>query len=187
MEGVLIVIKAWALSGFGIWLYRRFFERVAKAEPEFEAWCRTGPLLAALRTRDARLPSVERTLRDRLGHASRAVVSLGGWPWPNYAIELEVQRCEGVLELRALRAELLRTHGAPPPSLVAVLRDTLNQHPEAIEDVWLHTETVFGKPGEVAPSQGWQLCAGVEPRPKLVARAHAPSWLPKLLDLPGEC
>ncbi|MES1176344.1 MAG: hypothetical protein ABUL62_18620 [Myxococcales bacterium] len=187
MEGVLFVIKAWALSGLGLWVYRRYFERVAKAEPEFEAWCRSGPLLAALRGDAARLAAVERTLRGLLGERARAVATLGGWPWPNYALELELRRLGGVLALRALRADLLRTHGPPAPSLIAVLRDALNEHPGAIDDTWLHQGTVFGKPGQETPSDGWQLNAGVEPRPKLVARGRTPSWLPKLRDLPGEC
>lgn len=186
MEGILFVIKAWALSGLGLWVYRRFFERAAKAEPQFEAWCRGGPLLAALRGDASRLEAVERTLRARLGDRSRAVATLGGWPWPNYALELDFARTEGVLELRVRRAVLLRTHGAPPPSLTSVLRDTLNEHPDAIDDTWLHSGTVFGKPGQEAPSEGWQLHAGAEPRPKLVARGRSPSWLPKLLDLPAQ-
>ena len=187
MEGVLFVIKAWALSGLGLWVYRRYFERVAEPALEFEAWCRNGPLLAALSGDAARLAAVERSLRERLGAPARAVATLGGWPWPNYALELSLQRTRRVLELRVLRAERLRTHGGAPPSLAHALRDALNEHPEAGLDAWLHSGTVFGKPGQDAPSEGWQLHAGVERRPRLVPRGHAPSWLPKLLDLPREC
>jgi len=187
MEGPLFVIKSWALAALGLWLYRRFFERVGKAVPEFEAWSRTAPLLAALRGNPQTLAQIETALLARLGKRSELVATLGGWPWPYYALRVRLVRRGRVLELRLTSAELLRSHGAPPPSLVGVLRDTLNEYPNAVHDTWLHSGTVFGKPGQDAPSEGWQLHAGAEPRPKLVARERSPSWLPKFLDLPGEC
>ena len=63
----------------------------------------------------------------------------------------------------------------------------MNEQPEAALDAWLHTGTVFARPGQEAPSDGWQLQAGEERGPKLVARGRTPSWLPKLLDSPREC
>lgn len=49
MEGPLFI----ALAALGLWIYRRFFEPVAKSAPEFEAWSRTDPLLAAVRGQEA--------------------------------------------------------------------------------------------------------------------------------------
>lgn len=178
MEGPLIVIKAWALAAFGVWLYRRFFERVAKAEPEFEAWCRGGVLLAALRGNAAGLALVERQLREQLGKRSRAVATLGGWPWPNYALELQLVAKHRMLELRVVRAQLLRAQREPPKALVGLLREVMNEYPNAVDDAWLHSGTVYGKSGPDAAPGGWRLHAGSEPRPRLDAREHSPSWLP---------
>jgi len=177
MEGPLIVIKSWALAALGIWFYRRFFERVAKAEPEFEAWARTGALLAALSGRAAPLALVEAALRARLGKRPRVVATLGGWPWPNYALELRLVSRGNVLELRVARAELLRTRGEPPPSLSSVLREAMNAHPDAQCQSWLCSGSVYGKSGPDAARAGWQLHAGSEPRPRLEPYAEAPSWL----------
>ena len=185
MEGPLFVIKSWALAALGLWLYRRFFERVGKPVPEFESWARGNPLLAALHGSDAALGRVEAALRARLGKQSLLLATLGGWPWPHYALGIRLLRRSDLLELRVTRAELLRSHGAPPPALVTVLRDALNELPEAI-DTWLHPGSVFGRPGQVASSKGWQLCPGAEPRPTLVVRDHTPSWLPKLHESPDE-
>ena len=187
MEGPLFVIKSWALAALGLWLYRRFFERMGKSVPEFEAWSRTEPLLAALHGNEAALTQIEAALLKRLGKSAELVATLGGWPWPYYALSVHLVRRGSVLELRLRRAELRRSHGTPPPSLVAVLRDTLNDYPDTIHDAWLHSGTVFGKPGADTPSEGWQLHAGTENRPKLVAREQRPSWLPKFLDFPGKC
>ncbi|HEY3255859.1 MAG TPA: hypothetical protein VGJ91_18000, partial [Polyangiaceae bacterium] len=187
MEGPLFVIKSWALAALGLWLYRRFFERVAKSVPEFEAWSRSAPLLAALHGDDAALEAIEEALRARLGKRACLVATLGGWPWPNYALSIRLARAAGVLELRVTRAELLRTHGAPPPSLIATLRDVLNEHPGAIDDTWLCPGTFYGKHGPDQARSGWLLEPGNEPRPRLVARAASPVWLPKLLALSSEC
>jgi hypothetical protein len=195
MEGLLFIIKSWALAGVGLWLYRRFFERVAKAEPEFEAWARSEPLLAALHGNDAALDGAEASLRARLGARPRVVATLGGWPWPNYALGVRLVRRAKVLELRVTRADLLRTHGAPPLSLIGALRELLNQHPGAIDDAWLCAGAFYGKQGSDPAMGGWTLQAGTEPRPRLLARAASPDWLrracpnplPKLLALDAEC
>lgn len=187
MEGVLFVIKAWAMAGFGLWLYRRFFERVAKPVPEFEAWALGDPLLAALRGSDAALASAAAQLTARLGERPRVVATLGGWPWPNYALSVRVLRKADVLEVRVTRADLLRVHGEPPPSLIDTLREVLNQYPGVIQDAWLCAGTFYGKHGSEQAKGGWLLEAGTERRPRLVARASSPDWLPKLLAFGPEC
>jgi len=187
MEGPLFIIKSWALAALGLWLYRRYFERVAKREPEFEAWARTDPLLAALHGDERVLAGIEAALLARLGKRSCVVATLGGWPWPNYALSVRLVRRAGVLQVRVAGADLLRTHGTPPPSLIATLRDVLNEHPGAIDDTWLCAGTFYGKHGSDQATNGWLLEAGDEPRPRLVLREASPSWLPKLLAFDAEC
>src|SRR5450755_561378 len=156
MEGALLVIKSWALVGSLLWLYRRYIERVARPDAEFEAWCRGAPRIAALRGESADLASVEAALGLLLGRRSRVIATLGGCPWPDYELELRVTLRGSALELSVVRAELRRVHGATPPSLVTVLRDALNEHP-AISDAWLLSETVYGKLGPDEAPHGWQL------------------------------
>jgi len=187
MEGPLFVIKSWALAALGLWFYRRFFERVAKAVPEFEAWGRKDPLLAALRGNDTALARVEAALLAMLAKQSRVVATLGGWPWPNYALSVRLVRRTSVLEMRVTRVELLRVHGAPPPSLIDTLRKVSKQHPCVLEEIWLCTGTFYGKSGPEQAAGGWLLEACDEPRPRLTACPASPDWLPKLLPFGSEC
>jgi hypothetical protein len=177
MEGVLLVIKAWGLAAFMIWVHRRFFERVARAEPEFEHWCRSQPLIAAMRGNPARLNAIEAALHARLGKRQRLIATLGGWPWPNYELEVVLSRAVGVLGISVRRAELRRTHGNPAPSLVVVLRELLNAHPGAVDDLWLLPAVVYGKSGASAAPMGWTVLVGEEPKPQVRARASLPTWL----------
>ncbi len=177
MEGVLFVIKSWAMVAGLLWLHRRFFERVARAEPEFEAWCEGGPLIAALTGSAAQLARVEAALRARLGKRQRLIVTLGGWPWPNYELQVSISRTPSVLRVSIAKAELRRTHGTPAPGLVVVLRELLNAHPNAIDDLWLLPSLVYGKAGPNAAPEGWVVLAGNEPRPRVQARAATPTWL----------
>jgi hypothetical protein len=177
MEGILLVIKAWALTAFSIWVHRRFFERVARAEPQFEAWCESEPLIAALRGNSAHLIAVEVALRARLGKRQRLIATLGGWPWPNYELEVVLLRVPGTIRINVKRAELRRTHGTLAPSLVVVLRDILNAHPGAVDDLWLLPAVVYGKNGASDAPSGWTILVGEEPKPQVRARATAPSWL----------
>ena len=48
MEGPLLVLKSWALTALAIWVYRRWLQRVTPPTPEFEAFCATQPVVAAL-------------------------------------------------------------------------------------------------------------------------------------------
>src|SRR6188768_1705704 len=159
MEGLLFIIKSWALASVGLWLYRRFFERVSKSVPEFEAWSRTDPLLAALRGKEAALAGVEAALLARLGKRSCLVATLGGWPWPYYALGVRLVRRASVLELRVTGAELLRAHGSPPPSLIDTLRELLSQHAVegVIEETWLCPGAFYGKHGPEHAKGGWLL------------------------------
>jgi hypothetical protein len=180
MEGVLLVIKAWGLTALMIWVYRRFFERVARVEPEFEAWCERGPLLAALHVVPVELEQVEAALRAGLGKRRRLVATLGGWPWPNYELEIRISRAANVLLLTVARAELRKAHARPTPSLVGTLRELLNAHPGAIEDLWLLSDLVYGKLGPDEAPAGWIVLAGDEPRPRVQAREAHPAWLAAL-------
>ena len=48
MEGPLLVLKSWLLTTAAIWIYQRWFQRVAPRTPGFEAFCAERPVVAAL-------------------------------------------------------------------------------------------------------------------------------------------
>jgi hypothetical protein len=158
-----------------IWLHRRFFERVGRREREFEARVARGVRLAALFGGAQSLAEIEAALRAQIGKRSRLVATLAGYPWPNYELELRLERSRRVLTLVATRAELARVHGRPAPALVTVLSELIAAHGDAIEDHWLAPEMIYGT-GNTAGNAGYQVHAG-EAKPKVALRERAPSWL----------
>lgn len=177
MEGIFIVIKAWGLVAFMIWVHRRFFERVGRREREFEARFAGGVRLAVISAGAQRLTEIEAALRALIGKRRRLVATLAGYPWPHYELEVRLECSERVLTLVATRAELARAHARPAPALVAVLRELIAAQGDAIEDHWLAPEMIYGT-GDRASNAGYWLRAA-EARPQVAPRAEPPSWLPE--------
>jgi len=176
MEGVFIVIKAWGLAAFLIWVHRRFFERVGRRERGFEARIAQGVRLAALQGDASRLAEIETELCARLGKRRRAIATLGGYPWPHYELELRLVQASNVLTLFATRAELARVHARPAPALVTVLGELLAGHGDAIEDHWLAPDMIYGT-GDDAASAGYLVRAGSGPKARVAPRTRTASWL----------
>lgn len=175
MEGVFIVIKAWGLAAFLIWVHRRFFERVGRREPEFEARFASGVRLAALCGDAARLGEVETELRRLLGKRGRTVATLAGYPWPHYELEIRCVRAGRVLTLVATRAELSRVHARPAPALVTVLRELIAAQGDALEDHFVAPEMIHAL--NPASPAGWRISPGEEAKPRTLPRQDFPAWL----------
>lgn len=175
MEGVFIVIKAWGLAAFLIWLHRRFFERVGRRERDFEARFASGVRLAAVYGDATRLAEVEAGLRSLLGKRARTSATLAGYPWPHYELEIQCVRAGKVLTLVATRAELSRVHGIPSPALVTVLRELIAAQGDALEDHFVAPEMIYAL--TAASPAGWRLFPGAEAKPRALPREDFPSWL----------
>jgi len=176
MEGIFIVIKAWGLAAFMIWVHRRFFERVGRREREFEGRFEQGVRLAAFSGDAAGLARVEAALRSLLGKRGRLVATLGGYPWPHYELAVRLARTGRALTLVATRAELARAHARPAPALVTVIRELIAGQGDAIEDHWLAPAVIYRASNDVG-SAGYRVGAGLEPRPRVVPCTAAPPWL----------
>jgi hypothetical protein len=120
--------------------------------------------------------------RARSNESRRSIVTLGGWPWPNYELELSVSREGNALCVHIAHAELRRTHTPLAPCFVLILREFLNEEPAAIEDLWLLPAAVYRMQGPGEAPNGWLVLAGTERRPRVQARGSAPEWL-ALLDV----
>jgi hypothetical protein len=178
MEGPLLCIKVWALSALFIWVYRRYFERVAAPCPEFEALCHARPALLALRCDVAEVALVARALRERFGPTQQVIATLGGWPWPNYklTVSLEITH-DALLLVRVVAAKLLRTREPSLPALVTATRDVITDCPTAVTDVWVDARVICDVLDKHPRLAGWRILAGREPRPQVQAYADAPDWL----------
>lgn len=168
MEGPLLVLKSWALTALCIWVYKRWFQRVAPPAPEFETFCRKRPIVAALLGAGEHEPR----LRAALGPSMRCVATLGGYPWPHYVLELGIESCGGALLFRIEAARVRRSGDLGLPALASVLRDSLNDLPEDVE-AWLHAGTFNNGLVEV-PAGGWAVERGAEKHPRLTPLERAP-------------
>ncbi len=177
MEAPFIVIKAWMLCHVAIFFYRRFFQTSAPPEPDFERWVESQPLLAAISGDPEELLALTATLAAELGSRGLAVATLGGWPWPNYALSLCVENQRDRIEIRALRCRLLKTREAAPPALVSAIRAAIERHALGVRETWLHAGLVFDFRRESQPAGGLRLLRGGERKPKVVPLDELPCWL----------
>lgn len=172
MEGPLLLLKAWGLSALMIWIYRRWFQRVAPPTPSFEAFCRQRPVIAAVYDARGCEQRALEALAQKLGRKPRAVATLGTFPWPHYRLSLQLERSAGAVLLRAVAGEVVRSRDEGLPALAHVLRDVLNELPEPARG-WLHAGT-FDNGLDVAPAGGWDVRRGHERRPRLERREESP-------------
>ncbi len=175
MEGPLLVLKSWMLTAMAIWVYKRWFQRLAPPTPEFEAFCATGPVVAALVGVVANEQAVAAELSRRLGKRRAAVATLGAFPWTHYKLSLSVEVRRGAVLVRATAGEVLRSADRELPALASLLRDLLNEQPSGVE-AWL-CAPAFTNGLAAAPVGGWSIERGTTTRPQFVAREAAPEQI----------
>jgi hypothetical protein len=184
MEGPLLILKSWALTALCIWVYQRWFQRVAPPAPEFEAFCRTRPVVAALIGVGERQADAMQRLRDALGASGQCVATLGGFPWPHYRLSLRVEARRDAVWLRIEAASVLRSRERSLPALASVLRDLLNELPDAVE-AWAHAGT-FNNGLVAVPNGGWSLRRGHERHPRFAPLARIPGAVADHLALENQ-
>lgn len=182
MEGPLLVLKSWMLTAFAIWVYQRWFQRVAPRDLPFEAFCAGRPVVGAIAVAGAHQASVLVSLSAALGKRRACVATLGGYPWPHYRLELALEESHGAVLLRVDRAEVLRSREGELPALASLLRDALNGLPDdAHASAWLH-RGAFNNGLVESPPGGWSIERGSERRPKLIALREAPLFGAQLVQ-----
>lgn len=172
MEGPFLVLKSWMLTAVAIWVYRRWFQRVSPPTPEFEAFCATQPVVAALLGLDGIEARVAALVTSKLGKRGISVATLGGFPWPHYRLVLAVEARRGAVLLRVVGAEVTRTGDDDLPALASVVRGVLNELPQGAE-AWLHAGA-FNNGLVAVPAGGWSLERGHEKRPQLLPMSAEP-------------
>lgn len=182
MEGPFLILKSWLLTAVVIWVYKRWFQRVAPPSPGFEAFCKAGPVVGAIWNVAGHEPHVVAALVRRLGKASASVATLGGYPWPHYRLALRVESRQSAVLLRVVGAQVVRTKDGTLPALAHVLRDVLSELPAPAE-AWLHSGA-FNNGLVAPPAGGWSIERGQERRPTLTALVERPDCLCSC-SLPG--
>jgi hypothetical protein len=172
MEGPLLVLKSWALTALAIWVYKRWFQRVAPPTPEFEAFCRTRPVVAALFGLNGNEQQASVLLASRLGKARASVATLGGFPWPHYRLELAIETARDAVLVRVDGADVVRSGQRELPALASVLRDVLNELPADAQG-WLHAGA-FNNGLVDTPEGGWSMARGREKHPRVAPLRQPP-------------
>jgi hypothetical protein len=172
MEGPLLVLKSWLLTGLAIWVYKRWFQRAAPPTPEFEAFCAQQPVVAALFGLRGSEAKAAGYLSSRLGKRAASVATLGGFPWPHYRLALTIEERRGAVLLRVIGAEVVRARDRDLPALASLLRDALHELPEDAR-AWLHAGA-FNNGLVAVPPSGWSVERGAEKHPRVEPLAHAP-------------
>jgi hypothetical protein len=178
MEGPLLVLKSWMLTALAIWVYKRWFQRVAAPTPGFEAFCATGPVVGALFGLAGGEGRVAELLAARLGKRGVAVATLGAYPWPHYRLALVLETRSGAVLLRATAGEVVRSAERDLPALSSLLRDVLNELPGEAE-AWLHAGA-FSNGLLPTPAGGWTVERGESKRPRFTARDVLPDYVAKV-------
>jgi len=173
MEGPLLILKSWALTALALWIYQRWFQRVAPPSPDFEAFCAGRPIVAALHALRGTEARARELLAATLAPPHEVVATLGGYPWPHYCLRLAVEVTPGAVLLRVVGARVMRTRDRKLPALATLVRDALNQLPEDAA-AWIHPGT-FANGLVPTPAGGWAVSAGNERRPRLRALGDAES------------
>jgi len=171
------VLKSWMLTAIAIWVYQRWFQRVAPRDPGFEGFCADRPVVGAILGASGHEAAALEALGAALGKGRASVATLGGYPWPHYRLELALEQAPGAVLLRVVGAQVLRTRDRELPALASVLRQALNGLAvETAPHAWLHTGA-FNNGLVVPPTGGWAIERGSERRPKLVALEQRPAPL----------
>lgn len=172
MEGPLLVLKSWWLAAMAIWVYKRWFQRSSPPTPEFEAFCASGPVVAALFGAALNERAVAEALAQRLGKRRATVATLGAFPWPHYKLALSIEQQRGAVLLRVTSGEVTRNADRDLPALASVLRDLLNEQPGDVE-AWL-CAPAYTNGLVAAPAGGWGIERGSSVRPQFRALDVAP-------------
>jgi len=178
MEGPLLILKSWALTALALWIYQRWFQRVAPRSPDFEAFCAKRPVVAALHALHGTERQAHALLAEPLTPPREVVATLGGYPWPHYCLRLAVEVVPGAVLLRVVGARVMRTRDRNLPALATLVRDALNQLPHDAA-AWLHPGT-FSNGLVTTPAGGWAVSPGTERRPRL--RALGETERPSVVD-----
>ena len=175
MDGPALVHTAWLLCLVWIWAYRRFFETVAERSPEFDAFCKSGPLVAAIATSRGAETGLAARLKEAMGSRPQVTATLGVWPWPYHALELRISSEPGLVLVHIIDCRVLRSRERPLPTLTKTLLAATESNRDAVTDTWLHAEAYTDGTGRVSP-RGWRIEHHEDVKHPCKPRETAAAW-----------
>ncbi|MCU0658721.1 MAG: hypothetical protein MUF64_26735 [Polyangiaceae bacterium] len=141
------------MVSLAIKIYLAYFCAQGVTSPEFEAWCRGSPLVAAFFCPRAEVGPLVAWLKKRL--EGREFVNVEGpFPWTHHRIRLRVEAMdECVVGVRVVWAGVLRGNQTRPP-LLAALRE-LDAAGLGVAELWLHRD-LYSDGSELSQEATWR-------------------------------
>jgi hypothetical protein len=135
---VIVGIVLCAVVSLGVSVYLRFFASEGARSRPFEDWCRTRPLVVALRCQPGSAIEVYEKLRYLIEPSPYFSNSAGRFPWQHYVVSVDGRRLEDdviTLSVTACRQPKLRE---TRPDLSRAIDELGREAGELIDEVWLH-------------------------------------------------
>lgn len=160
----------------GVNVYRRWFVREGPRHPGFERWCRTEPLVVALRVAGPAQREVLEALRHLLAPGefkNRA----GRFPWQHYLVRFERRRLQddvvGIAATDCVRERVRDERTDIAQALLALGRS----HGPLVEELWIHGE-LHGDGRFERAKMGWVGRFADDGALVLQPMIGQPEWLP---------
>ena len=141
------------MVSLAIRIYLAYFCAQGLSSPEFEGWCRGGPLVAAFFCPRSAVGPLVAWLRATL--EGREFVNVEGpFPWPHYRIKLRVEALdECVVGVKVVWSGVLRGD-QKRPALLGVLR-ALDGARLGVAEMWLHRD-LYSDGSELSAEATWR-------------------------------
>jgi hypothetical protein len=181
---VIVGIVLCAVVSLGVSIYLRFFASEGARNRPFEDWCRSRPLVVALRCQPGSAVDVYELLRRVVEPSPYFSNSAGRYPWQHYVVSLDGHRAsDDVVVLRVTTCRQPRLHESRPD--IAKALDLLaSEAGELIEEIWLHGQfhSVNRRVGVERDNMAWLGDVDDAGHMEVSAMIGQPLWLKETLD-----
>jgi hypothetical protein len=160
----------------GVRFYLRFFATKGARHPEFEQWCRSRPVLLAVRCGGDGTREIVDALRELLA-PGEFFNSSGRYPWQHYILVVEHRRlADDVVGVVVTGCKLERARHRRPDIRTVV--EGLGSRRRHIEELWLHGQLhVETRASRERGRMGWLGSWGEDGTLGFTAMIGSPPWL----------
>ena len=178
MEPAIGFVVALVL-GIAIPVYLRWFATEAERNKPFERWCRTHPVVLAIRCDPKDTIGVYDIVRREIEPHDEFINSAGRFPWQYYVYRIDCRRLnDEIITCYVTRCRPIKIHERKPDltkGLEAICRDAGDR----IEEIWLHGQlhAVQRTLGVEKENAAWLGDIDDEKRLQVTGMIGQPPWL----------
>ena len=136
---LLFAIVCWAGIFLWVWFYQRYWEMVFQRDPDFERWCNTVPLVAAIRCPPGTRARALQAMEEALGPRAEILNFAGRRPWPLYRYQITLGTLgDEIITVHVLGSIPDRGRGRRAPTLDDLIAEAADPFGEQPLSLWLH-------------------------------------------------